>query len=155
MFSRSIVLGFLLCCGCGAARGPAAFYNHTPHSDQFLLDRWAAARVQVIVGGEDLAHIRTLTKHTPPEILAGDPRASAIEPDGLLVFSAPDAVPGLSAVRCPQPCDVVLSESYSIWGHEVVYSEDYDLQLPTLDYLLEYEFASQILWQLGYDVAWR
>jgi hypothetical protein len=154
MFSRSIVLSLLLCCGCGAARGPA-FINHTPHSDQFLRARWAAAQAAVIAGGEDLAFIRTLTEHTPPEILACDPRANGIEPHALLVWSAPDAVPGVAVVRCPQPCDVVLSESYSVWGESVVYARDCDRDPATVEALLEYEFTSQILWQLGYSVKWR
>jgi len=140
-------------CSCGAAPKAVRFVNRTPQSDAFLMEQWQYAQAQVVDGGEDLAAIRTLFQHTPPEILPGDPRGWSIEPHGLLIDSAPDAKPWL--VHCPAPCDVSYAVAYSLWGVSVVYAESWNQDPKSLAKFLQYEFVSQILYQLHYDVSWR
>lgn len=152
---RKLVLSVLLVlCGCGGAhfRGPD-FVNQTPQTDAFLLAQWASAQQTVRRGGEDLTRIRTIEHGTPPTFLVGDSRAATIQPSGLLVLSSPDEIPGM--VRCPAPCDVSLAVAYSLWGKETVYAASWNQKPSDLATWLQYEFVSQILWQLGYDVEWR
>lgn len=151
---RILTLVALVGLGCGGSpRSKPVFINQTPQSDAFLMIQWQAAQAEVSAGGQDLTRISTIERDTPATVLPPDPRANGVQPNGLAVVSQPDDRPG--EVACPQPCDVGYSVAYSLWGRRVTYAASWDQHPEALAEWLRYEFASQILWQLGYDVRWR
>lgn len=153
----------LLGCGGGSA-GPRGFVNQTRHSDADLWTIWKAAQ-QSVATEIDLNPVQ----EAPPIILPGDARALFIEPRQLTVAPEPDVSPQLlfaqaglrrnpptGLIACPQPCDVQFAPAYSLYQPPLVkYAASWEFAGNNFSTIVQYEFENQILYALGYDVAWR
>ena len=150
-FIVSILVCFLLACG----NAPAGFVDQTPHSPAYLNGLWADAQVKVAKGGLPM-NIWQKGSSTIYSAPAGN-RALAAQPRGLIVASLPSQVPNAEALICPDcgPWVTTPVEAYSIAGSGVYYCDFYDGRPATLENILTYEFESQIMYQLGYDITWR
>ena len=158
----------LLGCG-GRSRDSAAtgFLNQTHHTDAQLWSIWLAAQ-QSIAQRIDLNPVQQSLSNASPQVLPGNPRALSISPRQLTVTPAPDvssdalfAATGVrrgdptGMIACPQPCNVGYTTAYSRYSPESTrYAASWE-ETSSFNPLLEYEFENQILFALGYDVAWR
>lgn len=158
--------------GCGDSYHelPVGFINRTHHtSDSYLLARWASAQ-QAIAARIDLNPIGRLHGEAP-HYLPGDRRAYNIPPRHIVVQAVPDvssqqllAATGVlrpdptGFILCPQPCNVAYDSSYTLFSQRyVAYAGSWEFAADPqpLAQILEYEFESQILFRLGYDVSKR
>jgi hypothetical protein len=157
-------------CGNNSHELPVGFINSTAHtSDAYLMARWTSAQ-QAIAIRVDLNPIGRLHGE-PPHYLPGDNRASDIAPRQIRVQSVPDIpsqqlLAGTGVLRpdptgfilCPQPCNVTYNSSYTLFSQRyVAYAASWESATDPQPFaqILEYEFQSQILYQLGYDVRKR
>ena len=157
-------------CGGGYNELPIGFVNLTRHtSDALLLARWSDAQ-RAVATQIDLNPIGRL-RGDAPHYLPGDPRAYNIPPRQITVQGIPDvssqellAATGVlrtsptGFIRCPAPCNVTYDSSYTIVGRRyVAYAASWEFAPDPQAFalILEYEFESQILYRLGYDVTQR
>jgi hypothetical protein len=156
----------LLLPGCGNGPGVSVvgFINGTQHSEPDLWQIWQRAQ-QSIANRIDLNPLQP----TPAIILAGDSRALSVQPHDLLVTPEQDvssqtlfAATGISRssptglIACPQPCDAHFAAAYSVYQPPATkYAASWEFAGNNFNQLLQYEFENQILYALGYDVAWR
>jgi hypothetical protein len=156
--------------GCGGLSDPlpTGFVNRTQHADSGLWTIWRAAQYRA-ARQVDLNPLQRSIEHVPPNILPGDRRALQAMPHQLRVEPKPD-VPSrvllvdtgidradpTGMIPCPQPCNVHYTAAYSRYQHPLVhYAASWEFQDDNFSSILEYEFESQILYALGYDVKWR
>ncbi len=144
----SIVLLLLSCVGCASSE----FVNDTPQSMEFLESVWKQS--QQTVATEQI-QLNPLEKGAREIFAQPDRRALSVEPRGLVVRSLPDAFSNWAVILCPAPCDGTYFPAYSRFGVGTYYAAYYDSTLPALRSILRYEFDSQILYRLGYNVNWR
>lgn len=165
---RFLVAVLLVCAGCGVvARGVT---NQTGQSSAFLEAQWNAAQEAVATRYLILNPIALNAGETVMQISHPEPRARKIAFEGLTIAAVPDLTPeqyftisGFTAaaptgeILCPAPCNVVFARSYSRFGTGVFYAHKWDFPewRSVLEPLLIYEFETQILFRLGYDVSWR
>jgi hypothetical protein len=166
---RACLLTIILL-GCGGhSTGPdsAGFINQTQHTDAELWAIWSEAQ-QSIANSIDLNPVQQTISGASAEILPGDPRALATQPDQLTVTPKPDvssavlyAATGIrradptGVIACPAPCRVAYTTAYSRYDPEITcYAASWE-RTDNFNTLLEYEFENQILFALGYDMTWR
>lgn len=91
-------------------------------------------------------------KGAPPRYSHPDARAYSIFPHGLLVHDLPDSKPNAACIVEPYDGRACV-EAYSQNGVAVYYAEG--MTARNIIVALRYEFDSQILYQLHYDVTYR
>lgn len=158
--------------GCGTSydEQPVGFVNFTRKStDAYLMVRWRNAQ-HTIATQIDINPIGR--QHgQPPHYLPGDTRAYNVAPRQIVVQSVSDisseelfAASGVRRpdptgfILCPAPCNVEYDSSYTSFSRRYVAyaaSWEYNADPQAFDQILEYEFESQILYRLGYDVSER
>lgn len=158
--------------GCSTSYNelPIGFINLTHRtSDAFLLVRWRNAQ-RAVAMQIDLNPIGRLHGQ-PPRYLPGDARAYSVVPRQITVQPVPDLsseelflAAGIvrsdptGFIFCPAPCNVVYDSSYTVFSRRyVAYAASWEFapDPEIFDQILEYEFQSQILYRLGYDVRER
>jgi hypothetical protein len=158
--------------GCSTSYNelPIGFVNLTRmSSDTYLMSRWHNAQ-RAVAAQVDLNPIGRL-RGEPAHSLPGDARALNIPPRQIAVQAVPDvssqqllAATGVlrsdptGFVLCPPPCNVTYDSSYTIFGRRyVAYAASWEFAKDPQVFaqILEYEFQSQILYRLGYDVSER
>lgn len=158
--------------GCSTSYNelPVGFVNLTRKStNAYLMVRWRNAQ-HTIATRIDVNPIGR--QHgQPPQYLPGDVRAYRVEPRQIAVQSVPDissqdlfAASGVvkpdptGFILCPAPCNVGYDSSYTSFSRRYIAyaaSWEYASDPQIFDQILEYEFESQILYRLGYDVRER
>lgn len=158
--------------GCSTSYNelPLGFINLTQRSTEaFLMVRWQNAE-RAVATQIDLNPIGR--QHgQPPHYLPGDARAYSVAPRQIIVQSLPDLsseelflAAGIARsdptgfILCPAPCNVVYDSSYTVFSRRyVAYAASWEFAPDPhiFDQILEYEFQSQILYRLGYDVRER
>jgi len=158
--------------GCGDSYHelPVGFVNLTRHtSAAYLTARWSSAQ-HAIATQVDLNPIGRLHGE-PAHYMPGDKRAYNIPPRQIEVQAVPDVssqqlLAGTGVLRpdptgfilCPQPCNVTYDSSYTLFSQRyVAYAASWESAADPQPFaqILEYEFESQILYRLGYDVSKR
>lgn len=165
---RGLILIIVLS-GCGGTRStPAGFVNHTQHSTSDLWVIWNTAQHRV-ARQVDLNPLQRSLYDAPARLLPGDGRALGLQPRMVRVAPAADVPSGTlltdtgiyrqdptGMIACPQPCNVHYAAAYSRYQTPLVkYAASWEFQGQNFARILEYEFESQILCALGYDVQWR
>jgi hypothetical protein len=157
-------------CGDNYHELPIGFINLTGKTaDSYLMARWLSAQAAIAVQ-VDLNPIGRLHGESPL-YLPGDSRAYNIPPRQIEVQAVPDVssqqlLAGTGVLRpdptgfilCPQPCNVTYDSSYTLFsGRYVAYAASWELASDPQAFaqILEYEFQSQILYRLGYEVSKR
>ena len=134
--------------GCGS---PAAldFNNQTPYPSSFLADLWQQSQTDVAM---QPILLNIWQKGAPPRYSHPDGRAYSVCPRGLLVQGLPDSEPNAACILEPYDGGACV-EAYSQNGIAVFYARGMTTQHVII--ALRYEFDSQILYQLHYDVTYR
>jgi len=158
--------------GCGGSYHelPVGFINRTRHTSVGSLTAlWSAAQ-RAIAGQVDLNPIGRLHGESP-HYLPGDVRAYNVPPRQIEVEAISDvssqqllAATGVlradptGFILCPQPCNVTYDSSYTLFSQRyIAYAASWESAADPQPFaqILEYEFQSQILYRLGYDVSKR
>lgn len=144
-----LLLCLLICLGCGT---PASqeFIDRTPYSPSYLASIWEQS--QQIIATQPV-QLNIWERGAAAVYSHPDKRAVLIDPDFLLVESVPDWLPNSNCILEPYD-DGACVEAYSEFGKAVYYASGLNGS-PHLQVDLRYEFDSQILYRLGYDVHWR
>jgi len=168
MLTVIITVVLLGCEGSPHIPVAAGFVNQTQHSDTELQAIWTEAQ-QSVAQKIDLNPLQRLSNNVPPDTLPGDSRAWSVEPHQLLVAAVPDvssedllAATGehrsdpTGMIACPQPCNVRYTTAYSFYRPELTkYAASWEFAGANFNVILEYEFETQILNELGYPLTWR
>jgi len=164
-----LMMATVILAGCGGKPSDAAgFVNLTQHPDAALWGLWSAAQ-ESVARQIDLNPIQQKANHAPPDLRPGDPRARTVQPRQIKVVAQPDVTAGelyteagvarnnpTGLIACPQPCNVRFAAAYSLYARrETRYARSWESHDDSFNLLLEYEFASHILYALGYDVKRR
>ena len=158
----------LLLAGCGGRPVGEGFENRTRHSTSTLRALWRAAQ-RSVARRVDLNPLERELYGAAAEMFPGDSRALEVEPSGVLVAAEPDvradvllAATGIARqdptgmIACPASCNVRYAAAYSRYQPgEVRYAASWEFRGDNFSLMVEYEFESQILYRLGYDVRWR
>jgi hypothetical protein len=158
----------LLLTGCGGKPGREGFENRTRHSTSVLWSLWRAAQ-RSVARQVDLNPLERELHGAAAKMLPGDSRALGVEPSGVLVAAEPDvsadvllAATGIARqdptgmIACPAACNVRYAAAYSRYRPgQVRYAASWEFRGDNFSLMVEYEFESQILYRLGYDVRWR
>ena len=164
---RALVLTILLLEGCGGSN-PARFINQTRHSDAEWWALWKAAQ-QNLSQQIDLNPLQRTLAKVPAQMLPGDARVWNVQPWQLTVssrlavsstalFTATGREPAdpTGLIAYPQPCNVRYAAAYSLYTHNTSrYAASWEFAGNNFDALVQYDFESQILQALGYDMRWR
>lgn len=167
----AVLVVFLGLIGCGGSPAPPlsfAFVNQTRHSASALWRIWKLAQASV-ARQVDLNPLQRSLYGVPARILPGDARARQARPYQLVVAAEPDVSSQLlwsttgierpdptGLIACPQPCNVRYAAAYSRYQPaRVHYAASWEFLGDNFPLILQYEFESQILYALGYDVQWR
>lgn len=157
--------------GCGGRSELAiGFVNRTRRTSAVVLMAcWSTAQ-RAVATKIDLNPIGRLHGE-PPVYLPGDPRAYDVPPRQITVAALPDvssrelqAATGVyrpdptGFILCPAPCNVTYDSSYTRFDQRyVAYAASWEFAVDPQAFpqILEYEFESQILYWLGYNVSKR
>jgi len=166
---RAVILALVLTgCGGSGSHPPAGFVNQTRHSMTDLWAIWKSAQDSV-ARRIDLNPLQRSLYHVPAQIVPGDSRSRTTLPRQILVAAELDvsssdllAATGVARsdptglIACPLPCNVRFAAAYSRFQHpRVEYAASWEFKGENFALILQYEFESQILFALGYDVKWR
>jgi hypothetical protein len=162
-----LFLVIVLLTGCGAA-APIGFINETAlHSDAQLMELWHQAQ-QDVSQAVYLNPIQHLFYGAPEDLLPGDSRALSFNPHMITVRVIPDLTPAqllvfgvdrsepTGMIVCPQPSDERTAVAFSSPAKRRTHvAASWEHSEPDWDYIVVWEFETQILYGLGYDISWR